>query len=140
MRKNILLWLFALVLLFAAVPTAAASGQSPKLVALTFDDGPCQYTQRLLDGLAERGAKATFFVQGIKAEQYPDLIRRMIAEGHQVGNHSYDHPNLSQIPLDEAVEQLVRTNDILDAITGGINTAYTELYKEMMKEFEEAMK
>jgi len=118
-RKHFLSWLFAVVLLFLAVPTAAASGQSPKLVALTFDDGPCQYTQRLLDGLAERGAKATFFVQGVKAEQYPDLIRRMIAEGHQVGNHSYDHPNLSQTPLNEAVDQLIRTNDILDAITGG---------------------
>lgn len=120
MRKSVLPWIFAVFLLLVAAPTAAASDQAPKLVALTFDDGPCQYTERLLDGLAERGAKATFFVQGCKAEQNPDVIRRMITEGHQVGNHAYDHPNLSQLPLNDAIEQLIRTNSILDEITGGV--------------------
>lgn len=119
MKKRIALWILMTFLLLTLIPFAAASNQDTKLIALTFDDGPCQYTERLLDGLAERGVKATFFVQGVKAEQYPDVIRRMLEEGHQVGNHSYDHPNLSQLELNAAVKQLEDTNRILDEITGG---------------------
>lgn len=119
MRKRIIAWITAAVLLLSAFPCAAAADNRTKLVALTFDDGPCDFTEALLDGLVERGVKATFFVQGIRAEKKPELIRRMLLEGHQVGNHSYDHPNLSQIPLKEAAEQLTKTNAILDEITGG---------------------
>ena len=62
-------------------------------VALTFDDGPLpESTDRILDILAEQGVKAAFFVIGRRAEQYPDLVRRMHEEGHIIGNHTYDHP------------------------------------------------
>lgn len=68
-----------------------------KMVALTFDDGPGRYTEKLLDALKERNAKATFFVLGQLVDRYPDLIKRMDAEGHVVGSHSYDHPNLTKL-------------------------------------------
>ena len=62
-------------------------------VAITFDDGPHpQYTPRLLDMLKERGIKATFYVIGQNVAQYPEIMQRMVAEGHEIGNHSYTHP------------------------------------------------
>ena len=118
MKRGLCRCLLAVSLILLLLTAVSASECNTKLVALTFDDGPCANTEQLLDGLAKRGAKATFFVQGVKAEQNEELIRRMLDEGHQVGNHSYDHPNLSSIPLEEAVEQLVRTDEILNEITG----------------------
>lgn len=68
-----------------------------KIVALTFDDGPGPYTARLLDELKKRGVRATFFVLGSCVDNYPDLIKRMEAEGHVVGNHSNGHKNLTKL-------------------------------------------
>lgn len=66
-----------------------------RCLALTFDDGPTtRHTPALLRILAEKGVKATFFVVGRQAEEHPDLLRRVVAEGHQVGNHTYSHPSL----------------------------------------------
>ena len=65
-----------------------------KIVALTFDDGPGPYTARLLDILKERQVPATFFVLGTRVDSYPEIIKRMGAEGHEIGNHSNSHKNL----------------------------------------------
>ena len=73
--------------------------EGQKIVALTFDDGPGPYTERLLNALADRGARATFFVLGTRVDAYPNLIRRMAAEGHVVGNHSNAHNMLNQMDL-----------------------------------------
>ena len=73
--------------------------EGQKIVALTFDDGPGPYTERLLDELAARGARATFFVLGTRVDTYPKLIRRMAAEGHVVGNHSNAHNMLHRMDL-----------------------------------------
>ncbi len=70
-----------------------------KIVALTFDDGPGPYTERLLDELQARGARATFFVLGTRVDSYPRLIRRMAAEGHAIGNHSNAHNMLHRMDL-----------------------------------------
>ena len=71
--------------------------------AITFDDGPGPHTGALLDLLASRQIKATFFVLGEHVKKYPDIIRRMVAEGHEVENHSWDHPDMRK--LDEAARQ-----------------------------------
>lgn len=69
-----------------------AETDTPKLIALTFDDGPSSVTTpMLLDGLAERGVHATFFLVGSMVENSPDVVLRMVAEGHQIGVHTYDH-------------------------------------------------
>jgi peptidoglycan-N-acetylglucosamine deacetylase len=68
------------------------------IAALTFDDGPDPaYTPRLLDILARHGAKATFFMLGSRAAQHPDLVARVAREGHEIGNHSWDHPSLANL-------------------------------------------
>lgn len=74
------------------LPVHLRAPGAEKQVALTFDDGPDpEVTPKVLDALSAAGARATFFVIGRHAEAHPDLVRRMIAEGHQVANHSFDH-------------------------------------------------
>lgn len=91
---------------------------SPK-IALTFDDGPHPYyTEQLLDGLKERGAKASFFVLGKQAQAYPDLIKRMQEEGHLVGNHTYSHMQLGKNNREAFKSELVKTSEVLSELTG----------------------
>ena len=73
--------------------------EGQKIVALTFDDGPGPYTEELLDFLKQEGVRATFFVLGTRVDSYPKLIRRMAAEGHEVGNHSNAHNMLNKMNL-----------------------------------------
>lgn len=88
-------------------------------IALTFDDGPHpSYTEKLLDGLKERGVHATFFVTGEHAKLHPDIIKRMIEEGHLIGNHTYNHVKLTEYNRDEFKEQLVKTNQVITELTG----------------------
>ena len=89
-----------------------------KKVALTFDDGPGNYTKELLDGLKERNVKATFFVLGEKAQQNPDIIRQMKEDGHCIGNHTYHHVDLSSLSEEQALEEIQQTNQVLAELTG----------------------
>ena len=83
------------------------------------DDGPHPvYTKQLLDGLLERKVKATFFVTGEQAENYPELIERMDEEGHLIGNHTYSHVQLRPSNRDTFKEELIRTNQVIYDITG----------------------
>ena len=99
-----------------AAPTAANSGG--KVIALTFDDGPGPYTAQLLDILDQHGAKATFFLIGSKVSAQADVLRRMHARGHQLGNHSWSHPELPKLPVDQIAGEIDRTNDAIKQATG----------------------
>ena len=91
-----------------------------KYVALIFDDGPRRgTTERLLDGLKERGAKATFFLIGQQIEDNAALVARMAEEGHQIGNHTWSHQRLDGILPDEAAQEVARTEAALEALLGG---------------------
>lgn len=92
--------------------------QHKKMVALTFDDGPGQYTMQLLECLEENDARATFFMQGINAQQYPDEIRKMQEIGCELGNHSYDHPQLTSLSGDQIKEQFEKTSSIVEDACG----------------------
>lgn len=94
------------------------SGIGEKAIALTFDDGPSDYTTALLDGLEEYDAKATFFVIGKKVEKYPDIVKRAHDDGHLIGNHSYDHINLLASSLSEIEESITKNADLIESITG----------------------
>ena len=95
------------------------TGDGLKKIALTFDDGPHPYyTEQLLDGLKERGVVATFFVTGEHAALHPDVIQRMQEEGHLIGNHTYSHMQLTKKNREKFKEELVKTNAILEEITG----------------------
>jgi peptidoglycan-N-acetylglucosamine deacetylase len=91
----------------------------PGELALTFDDGPNPaWTPRLLEILARRGVKATFFLVGLFAERERELARTIADAGHTLGNHSWSHPDLSLTAAHRVREELTRTNDMLEQITG----------------------
>jgi peptidoglycan-N-acetylglucosamine deacetylase len=88
-------------------------------VALTFDDGPSQWTEPLLEILAANEARATFFVIGGLAENRPDVLRRIVADGHELGNHTWSHPHLARDCDDDQVRsELMRTSAVLELISG----------------------
>lgn len=92
--------------------------EAPK-IALTFDDGPSsQCTGRLLDGLRKRGVRATFFLIGKNAKANPDLVKRLDEEGHLIGNHTYNHVEITRLSDEEAKRELMDTDDVICSITG----------------------
>lgn len=98
---------------------AANSMADSKKIALTFDDGPHPYyTEQLLDGLKERGVHATFFVMGKHVELYPEMIERMSEEGHLIGNHTYSHMQLNKSNGEEFKQELIKTNEMIEKLTG----------------------
>ena len=85
-----------------------------RIVALTYDDGPSPpYTDQLLDVLEKHNVKATFFLIGKRIERHPETVDRIIAEGHQVGNHTYNHPVLGFLPPFYVRRQIERTDDLI---------------------------
>ncbi len=97
----------------------AVKDDGEKRVALTFDDGPNEcYTMELLEGLKSREVRATFFLIGKKAEECPDIVKEIQKDGHLIGNHSYDHVNLSEMTEGAACEQIEKTNQVIEEITG----------------------
>ena len=97
---------------FLVLPVRAANGT--KYVALTFDDGPSgKYTRSLLDGLYDRGAKATFLLCGYRLRDYPDVAQRIFAEGHEIGLHGYSHKNMQNMSRRDIAEELMETQALL---------------------------
>ena len=93
--------------------------EEKKKIALTFDDGPHPiYTEPLLDGLKERQVPVTFFVTGQNAVLYPELINRMNAEGHLVGNHTYTHLQLTNQNKEKFKKELILTSEVIEKILG----------------------
>ena len=104
-------------------PAAEAGGGAripeEKLIAITFDDGPRrETTERLLDGLKERDARATFFLIGRQIEENEDLVERMQAEGHQVGSHTWSHTRLTGVTADTLRQEVGRTEAALEDVLG----------------------
>lgn len=88
-------------------------------IAMTFDDGPsAENTPRLLDLLKQRGIKATFFLIGQNAAEHPELVKRILAEGHEIGNHSWTHPQLSKLSDDRVTDEIVKTQNAIHEASG----------------------
>lgn len=101
-----------------AVVSTRGSGRD-KTLYLTFDDGPNpQYTSRLLDLLGTHGAHASFFLIGAHVERYPELVTRIVADGHQLGNHSYSHPYFDQLSLADQLKEIDATDRLLARFDG----------------------
>ena len=90
-----------------------------KKIALTFDDGPdMECTPMLLDGLAERNVKATFFVIGKQAQAQPEIMERMVKDGHLIGNHTYNHVDIRNMTESAAKEEILKANEVIIKYTG----------------------
>lgn len=118
-----------LALLAAPVDAAVVDGNrimdqrmDGNLCALTFDDGPSRNTGALLDLLSSYDIKATFFLLGKNAQAFKNMAKRIADEGHEIGNHSWSHPNLRQLPAEQVKEQLEDTDNLLRSL--GITPLY----------------
>lgn len=103
----------------AATAGKAFTEENGKRIALTFDDGPhpC-YTEQLLKGLRERGAKATFFITGQNVETYPEIVKEIHDDGHLIGNHTYSHTQLTAQNEEVFKQELMKTNEAIREVTG----------------------
>lgn len=101
-------------LLLLAVLALPVQAEETKYVALTFDDGPSgKYTQRLLDGLQDRGVEATFLLCGYRMEQYPDLTQRIFDEGHEIGYHGFTHKSMEGMSRRSIAQELIDSQTLL---------------------------
>lgn len=104
------------------LPRGVVSTCAPKeekALYLTFDDGPHpDHTPALLELLGQHGAKATFFLIGREAERYPQLVERIVEEGHVLGNHSYSHPMFDALTHTEQWVEVERTDEVLSSFDG----------------------
>lgn len=106
----------ALMICFCLLCTPVSAAGNGKLVALTFDDGPSgRFTRKLLDGLEDRGAKATFLLCGYRMEQYPELTERIMEDGHEIGLHGYSHSPMKDMCQQDTVEEIRKTMALLPA-------------------------
>lgn len=106
-------------LLFPSPLTVQRSGYSPNNLALTFDDGPDpEWTPQILDVLKQYNIKASFFLVGENADKYPSLVRRIFDEGHDLGNHTFTHPNIGLVSSRRARLEINATQRSIEAITG----------------------
>jgi cellulose synthase/poly-beta-1,6-N-acetylglucosamine synthase-like glycosyltransferase/peptidoglycan/xylan/chitin deacetylase (PgdA/CDA1 family)/spore germination protein YaaH len=107
---------------YTAVPTPFVierTGATKGKLALTFDDGPDpDFTPQVLDILKEKGVHASFFIIGQNAAAYPGLVQRLVAEGHDVGNHTFTHPNLGELPGALVTLEINATERLFEALTG----------------------
>ena len=100
-----------------AAPTPAPTTGN-KVIALTFDDGPGPYTEKLLDILDKYDAKATFFLIGSKVSARANTLRRMQSRGHQLGNHSWSHPELNKVSAEQLASEIDQTNNAIKQAVG----------------------
>lgn len=115
---------------------AEKTGEAPR-VALTFDDGPgSETTAKLLDGLKERNIKASFFLMGKNIAGNEHLVKRMKEEGHLIGNHTFNHVQLSKLSDAKACEEITRTSDAVYQITGQYTTFIRPPFGEWKKNLE----
>ena len=110
-------------------PALVRGPSGSRKVALTFDDGPLPpYSQQVLDILRSQNAKATFFVCGKNAERHPEILRRICAEGHTIGNHTWSHPYLYFMNRAKCAEEIDRTQRAVQEATGGAPRVFRPPY------------
>ena len=97
---------------------AAEEAYDQPMIALTFDDGPGKYTSKLLDALEQYGAHATFFMVGKNVPKYPEEVKRMLEIGCELGNHSYDHAQLTKLTPEGIQGQVNDTNGEIEKVVG----------------------
>jgi peptidoglycan-N-acetylglucosamine deacetylase len=118
----------------ASAATYSSAHVNGLYIAMTFDDGPSpETTPRLLDLLKQRNIKATFFLIGQNAQHNPDLVRRILAEGHEIGNHSWTHPQLSKLSDERVSEEITKTQDTIKNETGFAPTLLRPPYGAITK-------
>ncbi|ULT59934.1 polysaccharide deacetylase family protein [Neobacillus drentensis] len=102
---------------------------SQKAVAITFDDGPNPiYTPEVLDIFAKAEGKATFFMIGEQMERYPEIVKEVAEQGHEIGNHTFSHPKLSELSPADCLSEIERNEEIIQELTGQLPVVFRPPY------------
>ena len=113
---------------------------SGKRVALTFDDGPHpKNTLKIIELLNKYEAKATFFMLGNRVDFYPEVARKVADEGHELGNHTWNHKDLSTLSKEEGIQEIERTNDAIKSATGRESTVFRPPYGAINKQVQSSI-
>lgn len=99
-----------------------------RVVAITFDDGPGEYTERLINELNKRNVRATFFMLGSCISKYPNVLPKMVEGGHQIGSHSYEHLDITKLSNQELNNQISKTDEAIYNACGQTATAFRPPY------------
>jgi len=111
------------------VPTFSSGPSDSNQIALTFDDGPHPtITPKILDELRKRKIHATFFVLGDRVRMYPWIAQQIIAEGHEIGNHTYNHRLLTSLSYEAAEREITETHQLIKSLTGYETTLFRPPY------------
>ena len=106
--------IFSVILCLSLLVLPVRAAESGKYIALTFDDGPSgRFTRRLLEGLEERGVKATFLLCGYRLKDYPDTAQAIFDAGHEIGLHGYSHSSMGKMTLSQLQKELADTAALL---------------------------
>lgn len=120
--------------------TDKSSSTSAKKVALTFDDGPHQKnTIEILDLLDQYDAKATFFMLGNRVDFYPDIAKMVADKGHEIGNHTWNHKDLTTLNKEEGIQEVEKTNEIIRNATGRESTVFRPPYGAINEQVQNAI-
>jgi len=131
LKKGASLFVIFILLIFPVAKSEDILDIEKKTVALTFDDGPSDYTKDILDLLDEHKVSATFFVIGNKALIYKETLMNIVAKGNEIGNHTYSHPWLTHLSVNETILELDKTNDLIFDITGTKPTLFRPSYGDI---------
>jgi peptidoglycan-N-acetylglucosamine deacetylase len=92
---------------------------SQRIVAITFDDGPNPlYTPQILEIFSEAKAKATFFMIGEQMKKHPEVVKQVAEQGHEIGNHTFSHPMLSQLSIDDCLAEIEQSEKLAEELAG----------------------
>lgn len=133
MKKFILLFVFSLIFVYPVFANNKEYSINQKYIALSFDDGPSNYTNDIVELLYENDCYATFFVLGNKALHYPKTLNNIIDKGNEIANHTYDHPWLTHLSDQEILEEINKTQEIIKKITGRTPSLFRPSYGDINK-------
>ncbi len=131
MKKAVIMITIFLLLIFPTTKSEDILDIEKKTVAITFDDGPSDYTKDIIDLLDKYDVHATFFVIGSKILIYKETIMNMVAKGNEIANHTYSHPWLTHLSIDETISEIDKTNDLIFDITGTKPTLFRPSYGDI---------
>lgn len=128
MQKKIMLFLLSFILIYPNFVHSKIYDINKKYVALSFDDGPSEYTNKIVEYLHDNNSTATFFIVGNKAAKYQNTLINVVNKGNEIANHTYSHPWLSKLNNKEIISEINKTQEIINKITGKLPTLFRPSY------------
>lgn len=140
MRKIVILLVISSFFAYPVIANNKAYNVNNKYVALTFDDGPSNYTNDIVNLLYENDCYATFFVVGNKVLKYQETLINLMSKGNEIANHTYDHPWLTNLTNQQILEEINNTQEIINKVTGYTPTLFRPSYGDINNKLRKMIK